>query len=118
MSRKRTTISAELATKGAEAIRAAMDELRRVRNREYMQHWRANPKHRAIEQKRRYHDYFVKKQRSASRLQRHPYTGVRGQPLCGFCGLATPVEIVERLRIVENAEEEYVTVLVPYCGHC
>jgi hypothetical protein len=118
MSGKRHPISAELAAQGEAAIRAAMRKRQRRRNREYMQEWRADPKHREIERRRRDHDYTIKKLRSARRLMLHPYTGVDGQPQCGFCGQGRPVEIVERLRILETGDEEYIKVFVPYCGHC
>lgn len=93
-------------------------ERRRAHGRAYMRRWRADPEHRDIERERRGHDYVEKKLRSAERLRLRPYTGVDGQPLCGFCGLGRPVEIVERLRISESSEEEYIKIFVPYCGHC
>src|ERR1700735_1256315 len=118
MGGKRQAVSAEVAAQGARAIRAERIKRRRTRSREYMQEWRANPKHRAVERKRRERDYLVREQRGAHRLMLHPYTGVHGEPQCGFCGQGKPVEVVERLRISETADEEYVTVLIPYCGHC
>jgi len=118
MGGKRHPIPAELAVQGQAAIRAALLKRRRARSREYMKEWRADPKHRQLERKRRDHDYCIKKERSARRLRLHPYTGVHGQPQCGFCGLGRPVEIVERLRISKTGDEGYERVLVPYCGHC
>jgi hypothetical protein len=118
MSGKRHPISAELAAQGQEAVRAAQLKRRRARSREHMQRWRANPRHREAERKRREGDYLVREQRNAHRLRLHPYTGVHGEPQCGFCGHRRPVEIVERLRISETADEEYVREFIPYCGHC
>jgi hypothetical protein len=118
MGRKLKPVPLEVAARGRATMGATLLDRRRVRNREYMQEWRANPQHREVERKRRDQDYIMKKQRSARRLRLHPYTGVRGQKLCGFCGLGRPVEIVERLRISETDDEVYVKVLVPYCGHC
>jgi|GEM_PF-3314302 len=103
--------------KGALSLTVLLQR-RRARGRAYMRRWRADPEHRDIERERRDHDYVEKKLRSAERLRMRPYTGVHGQPLCGFCGLGRPVEIVERLRISEHSEEEYIKVFVPYCGHC
>jgi hypothetical protein len=97
---------------------AILLQRRRERGREFMRRWRADPEHRDIERERRDQGYVKKKLRSSERLRQHPYTGVHGQPLCGFCGLGRPVEIVERLRISQDCEEEYIKVFVPYCGHC
>jgi len=97
---------------------AALLQRRRERGREFMRRWRADPEHRDIERERRDQGYIQKKLRSAERLRHRPYTGTHGQPLCGFCGLGRPVEIVERLQISQDREEEYVKVFVPYCGHC
>lgn len=118
MGGRRKPIPAELSAQGEAAVRAARLKKRRRRHREHMQVWRANPKHRETERKRRDHDYVIKKLRSARRLMLHPYTGVDGQPQCGFCGQGRPVEIVERLRISETADEEYVKIFIPYCGRC
>jgi hypothetical protein len=118
MGGKRKASPRKLAVQSEPALRAALREERRARNREYMKKWRANPEHQKIERKRRDHDYIIREQRCAERLRLHPYTGVRGQPQCGFCGLGRPVEIVERLRIAETADGEYLRVLIPYCGHC
>jgi hypothetical protein len=118
MGGKRQAVPVEVAAQGERAIRAELVKRRRTRSRQYMQEWRANPKHRAAERRRRNRDYLTREQRNAHRLRLHPYTGVRGEPQCGFCGHGRPVEVVERLRISETAEEEYVTVLIPYCGHC
>ena len=118
MGGKRMTIPAGVAANVEAEMRAASVARRRFRHREHMKEWRANPKHRETERKKRYREYVIKKQRSAERLRLRPYTGVHGQPLCGFCGLGRPVEIVERLRISETGDEEYVRVLIPYCGHC
>ena len=97
---------------------AALLQRRRERGREFMRRWRADPEHRDIEREKRDQGYIQKKLRSAERLRHRPYTGTHGQPLCGFCGLGRPVEIVERLQISQDREEEYVKVFVPYCGHC
>jgi hypothetical protein len=118
MGGKRHPIPAELAVQGQAVIRAARLKRRRTRGREYMKEWRANPKHRELERERRDHDYLIREERSARRLRLRPYTGVHGQPQCGFCGHGRPVEIVERLRISETGDEEYERVLIPYCGHC
>jgi hypothetical protein len=118
MGGKRKPVPGRLAVQGERALRAARREERRARKRKYMKEWRANPEHQKIERTRRDHDYVMKKLRSARRLRLHPYTGVRGQPQCGFCGLGRPVEIVERLRIAETADGEYLRVFIPYCGHC
>ena len=118
MGGKRKPIPAELVVQGPAGICAALRKRRRTRNREHMQEWRANPKHRELERKRRDGDYLMREQRNAHRLRLHPHTGVRGEPQCGFCGHGRPVEIVERLRISKTADEEFVIVLIPYCGHC
>jgi hypothetical protein len=118
MSGRRNPISVELAAQGEAAVRAAVLKRRRARNREHMQQWRANPRHRQTERKRRDRNYLINEQRKAHRLRLHPYTGVHGEPQCGFCGHAKPVEVVERLRISETGDEEYVKVFIPYCGHC
>jgi hypothetical protein len=118
MGGKRKPIPAELAVQSPAGICAALRKRRRARGREYMQEWRANPKHRELERKRRDGDYLMREQRNAHRLRLHPHTGVRGEPQCGFCGHGRPVEIVERLRISKTADEEFVRVLIPYCGHC
>jgi hypothetical protein len=118
MGGRRKPVPAELSAQGESAIRAARLKRRRARSREYMQEWRANPQHREAERKRRDRDYLIREQRNAHRLRLRPYTGVQGQPQCGFCGHGRPVEIVERLRISETADEEYVKEFIPYCGHC
>ncbi|MGB8523005.1 MAG: hypothetical protein WCD43_08570 [Candidatus Acidiferrales bacterium] len=118
MGGKRQPLPAEFAAQGEAVIRTALLKRRRTRSREYMKQWRANPKHRELERERRDRDYTFKKQRRARRLLLRPYTRVDGRPQCGFCGQGRPVEIVERLRISETADEEYERVLIPYCGHC
>jgi hypothetical protein len=118
MGGKRQTVPAEFAVQGEVMIRTARVKMRRTRSRDYMKKWRANPKHRELERERRDRDYVLKKQRRARRLLLRPYTRVDGRPQCGFCGQGRPVEIVERLRISETADDEFVKVLIPYCGHC
>jgi len=118
MGGKRQPVPAEFAVQGEAAIRTALVKRRRARSRNYMKEWRSNPKHRQLERERRDRDYVLKKQRRARRLLLRPYTRVDGRPQCGFCGQGRPVEIVERLRISETADEEYQRVLIPYCGHC
>lgn len=118
MGGKRKPIPAELAMQGQAAICAALRKRRRARGREYMKEWRANPKHRELERQRRDGDYLIREQRNAHRLRLRPFTGVRGESHCGFCGHGRPVEIVERLYISKTADEEFVRVLIPYCGHC
>jgi hypothetical protein len=118
MGRKRMTSSEKRALQNEGSILAALIEKRRLRGRAFMRQWRANPDNRDTERQRRYQDYASKKLRTAERLRLHPYTGAHGQPLCGLCGLARPVEIVERLRISRGPSEEYVKIFVPYCGRC
>jgi len=118
MGRKRTRPSEKRELQNEGAILAALIEKRRLRGRAFMRQWRADPENRAIERRRRYQEYVSKKMRIAERLRLHPYTGAHGQLLCGLCGLAQPVEIVERLRISRGPSEEYVKILVPYCGRC
>ena len=96
--------------------REAMDSAgERGRKRDYMRQWRADPQHRQHESLRRQHFYFRRKLRLANRP---PFVGIRGQQLCGICGLRRPVEIIERLRVCETARSGFVRVLMPYCGHC
>jgi|SRR5271156_3135673 len=99
-----------------EAVRrAAMEARARGRKRDYMRQWRADPLHRQNERVRRQHFYFRRKLRRANRP---PFMGIRGEQLCGICGLRRPVEIIERLRVSETAPTGFVRVLIPYCGHC
>jgi len=118
MGRKRTRPLGKLELQNEGAILAELIEKRRLRGRAFMRQWRADPENRDLERRRRYQEYVAKKLRIAERLRLHPYTGAHGQPLCGLCGLARPVEIVERLRISRGPSEEYVKILVPYCGRC
>jgi hypothetical protein len=118
MGRKRRRSSGKRDLRNEGESVAALIEKRRLRSRAFMRQWRADPENRVTERRRRYQDYVAKKLRIAERLRLHPYTGAHGQPLCGLCGLARPVEIVERLRISRGASEEYVKILVPYCGRC
>jgi len=118
MGRKRTRSLRNRNPQNEKTIVAALLERRRLRGRAFMRQWRADPENRDTERRKRYQDYVSKKLRIAERLRLHPYTGAHGQLLCGLCGLARPVEIVERLRISRGPSEEYVKVLVPYCGRC
>jgi hypothetical protein len=118
MGRKRTRASRKRDDQNEGAILAALIEKRRLRGSAFMRQWRADPENRDTERRRRYEEYASKKLRIAERLRLHPYTGAHGQLLCGLCGLARPVEIVERLRISRGPSEEYVKVSVPYCGRC
>lgn len=118
MGGKRTKPSGKCDFQNEGASLAALIEKRRSRGRAFMRKWRADPGNRDTERRRRYEDYVSKKLRVAERLRLHPYIGAHGQPLCGLCGLARPVEVVERLRISRGPSEEYVKVLIPYCGRC
>jgi hypothetical protein len=118
MRRRQKPLRGESARREKAAHLAVLLQRRRERGREFMRRWRADPEHREVERERRDAGYVQKKVRSAERLRLRPYTGIHGQPLCGFCGLGRPVEIVERLRISQDCEEEYIKVFVPYCGHC
>ena len=89
---------------GGATEREAEEDLRRAalavagergRKRDYMRQWRADPQHRQHERVRRQHFYFRRKLRRANRP---PFMGIRGQQLCGICGLRHPVEIIERLN--------------------
>jgi hypothetical protein len=118
MRRRQKPLRGESGRREKAAHLAVLLQRRRERGREFMRRWRSDPEHREVERERRDAGYVQKKVRSAERLRLRPYTGIHGQPLCGFCGLGRPVEIVERLRISQDCEEEYIKVFVPYCGHC
>src|SRR6202046_2416152 len=116
MGGRRKPVPAELSAQGESAIRAARLKRRRARSREYMQEWRANPQHREAERKRRDRDYLIREQRNAHRLRLRPYTGVQGQPQCGFCGHGRPVELVVSIRISETAEDVFVKRWILFLG--
>src|ERR1700733_2832823 len=115
---RRTRASGKRDLQNEGPILAALIEKRRLRGRAFMRQWRADPENRDTERRRRYQDYVSKKLRVAERLRLDQYTEAHGPRCCGLCGLARPVEIVERLRISRGPSEEYVKVLVPYCGRC
>lgn len=115
MGRKPEGVTVEFPDQGEEAMRRAELEGSRGRKRDYMREWRADPEHRQSERVRRQHFYFRRKLRRAHRPR---YVGMRGQRLCGICGVRRPVEIIERLRVSEADPSGFVKVLIPYCGHC
>lgn len=102
---------------GPEELEAEREEHRRL-NREYMRRWRADPGHRARERARSRFYSRERKGRTAANCCGPPFTNARGELVCGFCLLRPAVEQVTRLRISESGPEEYVEVLIPYCGGC
>ena len=115
MGQKPEEVAGKIREQGEEAMRRAEFEEARGRKRDYMRQWRSDPQHRQNERVRRQHFYFRRKLR---RAQRPRYVGMRGQRLCGICGVRRPVEIIERLRVSEVDPSGFVRVLIPYCGHC
>ena len=92
-------------------------ERRRLYKRNYMRRWRANPSRQAENRESRQRAYYAQKALRARRYP-DPYTNLRGERVCGYCGNRPAVDDVFRLQICEHAPEGYIEVLIPYCGQC
>jgi hypothetical protein len=103
--------------RGPEELEGGQEERRRL-NRDYMRRWRSDPRHRARERERSRFYSRERKGRAAGNCCGPPYTNARGELVCGFCLWRPAVEHVTRLRISESGPDEYVEVLIPYCGDC
>ena len=91
---------------GVKATVTAAARERRLRNREYMRRWRADPLHRQSE---RIHSTNWRRGRNLQDPH-HP-----GPTVCGFCHRRRSRSVVPRLRPVETG---FVEVQMPYCGLC
>jgi hypothetical protein len=90
---------------------------RRQANREFMRQWRADPQHLTKERQERKQRYYSRqKQKTLRDIAFASATGLQSQS-CGFCSRSA-VRLIRRLQISAVAPEEYVEVLVPYCGQC
>lgn len=85
--------------------------------REYMRRWRADPRSSQRELLTRLRAELSRRVRPMYG-ERRLYLNRRGRPVCGFCWQRQPVKFQERLRISEEARNEFVKVLIPCCGKC
>ncbi len=104
----------------ADSIRSSMVSKEGARsryNREYMRHWRADPRNFERELHTRLRSQLTRRVRPMYG-ERRRYLNRRGRPVCGFCWHRRPIKFQERLWISEKARNEYVKVLIPCCGEC
>jgi hypothetical protein len=95
-----------------------LEERRRIR-RESMRRWRANPFHKAMEQKKR-REWYYSRQKLQPPRRRRTQDGAQAQekPVCGFCWHRAAITTSVRLRVCEKSAEGFEEVRIPYCGEC
>ncbi len=86
-------------------------------NRNYMRRWRADPSHRERENANRCRWACERKERVAQEPW-PPFTNWRGEKVCGFCKKRPPKSEILRLKASPIVADQYVEVLIPYCGEC
>jgi hypothetical protein len=86
-------------------------------NRNYMRRWRADPAHRERENANRCR-WACERKELVVEEPRHAFTNWRGERVCGFCKKRPPKGQILRLEASAAAPDQYVEVLIPYCGMC
>jgi DNA-directed RNA polymerase subunit M/transcription elongation factor TFIIS len=94
------------------ASRQAIDEAKRLYNREYMRRWRSDPQNRERDRVNRKEWYYERKERTVRSVD----SGSRS--MCGYCHIREAVFEATRLRPSDRDPAGFVEVRIPYCGKC
>jgi len=106
--------------RGAISIQRVLDstaEAHRRYKRKYMRRWRADPHNCERELHTRLRAHLARRV-GPMYGERRLYLNRQRRPVCGFCWHRRPMKLQERLRISEEAGNEFVKVLIPCCGEC
>jgi hypothetical protein len=102
-----------------DAVASKQVEKNRQIRREAMRRWRADPLHKAMEQKKR-REWYYSRQKLQPPRRRRTQSNVPAQEkgVCGFCWNRPAITTSMRLQVCEKSAEGFKEVLIPYCGEC